>query len=302
MHKQKLKFIPLFVALTVVLCCTWALAAGGVFETAEAAPAAAEQAETAASPAGDNDTVNVIFSRAEERQEALSALTDAAKEFDKITAAVEGTDLYYWMCSGENLGVAVDAMTELTGRRAEICESVKMARTLIEQSGMADESAEYADFINSGISSLRACITLEGYVHEIETVFEGYDLHCTRVSYEGDFRLTAYCPCSRCCGIYSNPSRPTTASGTIAQQGRTVAADSNFEFGTVLYIDGLGLRTVEDRGGAIKGNRIDVYMDRHSDCMTRATNRVAPTFVIETGVHSVEACAHITETNILIDA
>ena len=76
--------------------------------------------------------------------------------------------------------------------------------------------------------------------------------------YLGTYTLYAYCPCVACCG----KDNGITASGTIATQGRTVAAD--LPFGTVIYIDGVGERVVEDRGGGIKGNKIDVFMDSHA--------------------------------------
>lgn len=85
--------------------------------------------------------------------------------------------------------------------------------------------------------------------------------------YVGDFVLTAYCPCPICCGIYSNMENPTTASGTRATAGRTIAADiSMFPFGTKLVINGQ-VYTVEDTGGAIKGNRIDVFFNSHADAI-----------------------------------
>lgn len=73
------------------------------------------------------------------------------------------------------------------------------------------------------------------------------------------YKITAYCSCSKCCG----KSTGRTASGTKATAGRTVAASSKFAFGTKLNIGG-HIYTVEDRGGAIKGNRIDIYVNSHA--------------------------------------
>lgn len=73
------------------------------------------------------------------------------------------------------------------------------------------------------------------------------------------YKITAYCSCSKCCGKTSG----RTASGTKATPGRTVAAPSKFAFGTKLNIGG-HIYTVEDRGGAISGNKIDVYVNSHS--------------------------------------
>ena len=73
------------------------------------------------------------------------------------------------------------------------------------------------------------------------------------------YKITAYCSCSKCCGKTTG----RTASGTQATAGRTVAAPSKFAFGTKLNIGG-HIYTVEVRGGAIKGNRIDIYVSSHS--------------------------------------
>ena len=76
------------------------------------------------------------------------------------------------------------------------------------------------------------------------------------------FKITAYCPCSKCCGKQTG----ITASGTRATAGRTVAASSQYSFGTKLLINGK-VYTVEDRGGAIKGNKIDIYMNTHAEAL-----------------------------------
>lgn len=85
------------------------------------------------------------------------------------------------------------------------------------------------------------------------------------ISTNGDtkiFKVTAYCSCSKCCGKQTG----ITASGTRATAGRTIAASGQFSFGTKLIINGKEY-TVEDRGGAIQGNRIDIYMDSHAEAL-----------------------------------
>ena len=76
------------------------------------------------------------------------------------------------------------------------------------------------------------------------------------------YKVTAYCPCSKCCG----KSTGRTASGTKATPGRTVAASSKFAFGTKLNIGG-HVYTVEDRGGAVNGNKIDIFVGSHSEAL-----------------------------------
>jgi 3D (Asp-Asp-Asp) domain-containing protein len=54
-----------------------------------------------------------------------------------------------------------------------------------------------------------------------------------------------------------------TASGTQARPG-TIAADTSvYPFGTIIYVPGYGYGVVEDRGAAIKGERLDLYFRSH---------------------------------------
>ncbi len=57
-----------------------------------------------------------------------------------------------------------------------------------------------------------------------------------------------------------------TASGTRARVGEIAVDPRVIPLGTTVYIEGLGLRTAEDTGGAIKGNIIDIYFDSYSQC------------------------------------
>lgn len=76
----------------------------------------------------------------------------------------------------------------------------------------------------------------------------------------GEFVITAYCPCEKCCGEYADG---ITASGTVATEGRTCAVDPDvIPLGTEIEIDGVKY-IAEDVGGAIKGNRIDICFNDH---------------------------------------
>lgn len=51
-----------------------------------------------------------------------------------------------------------------------------------------------------------------------------------------------------------------TASGIKVKENRTLACPPQYPFGTKIKIDGYGVYSCEDRGGAIKGNHFDIYM------------------------------------------
>lgn len=58
-----------------------------------------------------------------------------------------------------------------------------------------------------------------------------------------------------------------TASGTMARPG-TVAADTRvLPFGTLVYVEGYGWGRVEDRGGAIRGNKLDLFFRSHRQAL-----------------------------------
>lgn len=80
----------------------------------------------------------------------------------------------------------------------------------------------------------------------------------------GTFKLTAYCPCPKCCGEWADG---ITFTGTEATPGRTIAVDPDIiPLGSTVEING---RTyvAEDIGGAIQGNRIDIFFPSHADAL-----------------------------------
>lgn len=56
-----------------------------------------------------------------------------------------------------------------------------------------------------------------------------------------------------------------TASGLKVAPKRTLACPPSFPFGTKISIEGMGEFRCEDRGGAIKGNKVDIYMETKSE-------------------------------------
>ncbi len=72
----------------------------------------------------------------------------------------------------------------------------------------------------------------------------------------------------------------TTASGTVPQEGRTIATWGGIPFGTKVYIPALGgVYTVEDRGGAVGYGIIDIFMDNEEDCIAWGRQNIEIYFV-----------------------
>ena len=81
----------------------------------------------------------------------------------------------------------------------------------------------------------------------------------------GIFIVTAYCPNECCCGRFADG---ITANGHRIQFGdRFCAADIAIPFGKYLDIPGYGYVPVWDRGGEIKGNKLDVFFDTHQEAL-----------------------------------
>lgn len=88
--------------------------------------------------------------------------------------------------------------------------------------------------------------------------------------YAGEYTCTAYCTEKRphICGTGTG----ITASGAPITADLTVAADQSLlPFGTVIYIEGVGVRVVQDKGSGVQGKHLDVAVPgSHSDALNWA--------------------------------
>lgn len=102
----------------------------------------------------------------------------------------------------------------------------------------------------------------------------------SQFSYADDgeiYVVTAYCSCKKCCG--------PNAQGIFANGERVswggVAADRSVPFGTKIRfaapINGRVIFTVKDRGGAIVGNRLDVWFPLHEQALQFGVQRLRVT-------------------------
>ena len=79
----------------------------------------------------------------------------------------------------------------------------------------------------------------------------------------GEFRITYYCDCPICQGGFTG----TTASGEIPIAGITISVDrSIISLGSTVKINGKEY-IAHDTGGAIKGKRIDIFVESHDEAV-----------------------------------
>ena len=86
----------------------------------------------------------------------------------------------------------------------------------------------------------------------------------------GEFKLTAYCSCEICCGewAYNRPNGIVYgAIGEELKENYSIAVDPDvIPYRSEVIINGKTYKA-QDCGGAIKGNRIDVYFEDHDDAL-----------------------------------
>ncbi|MCH2204434.1 MAG: 3D domain-containing protein [Lentisphaerales bacterium] len=153
----------------------------------------------------------------------------------------------------------VDTTTERFTKRTELAAKLEEAKPSFQET-----------VIQRNLQEKR----IQAPVEYTESVRDGKKTYLT---------VTAYCPCATCCGWrinrHGNPvynygsqrgSRKKigyTSTGTKADIG-TIAADPRaIPYGTRLEIPGYGYGIVEDTGGALRGNHVDIFFHSHREAM-----------------------------------
>lgn len=119
-----------------------------------------------------------------------------------------------------------------------------------------------------------------------EEIDKEIDTQTTNLVSLGEFKLTAYCSCETCCNKWAL-NRPVDengkdivygAIGERLKEGYSIAVDPTvIPYGTEVMINGHTYKA-QDCGGAIKGNRIDIYFESHQAALNFGV-RYAEVFV-----------------------
>ena len=115
----------------------------------------------------------------------------------------------------------------------------------------------------------------ETSICEGDTEIQSFGQETDSEIYLGEFSLTAYCPCEKCCGKYG-VNRPTDENGDLIvygsyghrlEAGVSIATDPNvIMYNQDVYING-SVYKAHDTGGNIKGNQIGIYMTDHDEAV-----------------------------------
>lgn len=116
----------------------------------------------------------------------------------------------------------------------------------------------------------------EGKVEKVMTA--------TLTAYTAGFESTGKTP--------SHPAYGITSSGSKVKEGRTIAVDPKvIPIDSTVYIEDVGLRRAEDTGSAIKGARIDVFIEDLEEALEFGVKKDKKVYVLSTPPISQSAAA-----------
>ena len=180
----------------------------------------------------DNDMIEELTKRSGELKKLVGSLDNQQKDFQQLKLENE-----------DKLSLLQRKKEEQNSSLLEINSKVKELQRLInsQESLLAQEKAG-EDEAESGHEH-----TEDGSLVSL-----------------GVFKLTAYCPCVKCCGPGASGF---TATGTRAKANHTISVDPRFiPFGSTVIING-NRYVAEDRGGGVKKYHIDIFFDSHAQAL-----------------------------------
>ena len=172
------------------------------------------------------------------------------EHFQRIGTIYDGWSCVTWLDEDqkEQTGYILTEIFETPGKTEG--ETVQED---LSQEGMIGQSTDIGIFAEAS--------QVEAAAADIVMAAEG-----TNLKPLGQYRITHYCPCSICCGPWTNG---ITSTGVTAMTNRTIAVDPRvIPYGCNIVINGQ-VYVAEDCGGAIKGNRIDIYVATHQEAMDK---------------------------------
>ena len=164
-----------------------------------------------------------------------------------------------------NLCIAILVMTVIISITANI-QQHKDKVVLVEKIGFYQlEKFE----LQNKVTKLKSIIRQQDVVNKdlIDRLGENVEiLGHLNAEYMGEFKVSHYCSenYEHICGNGDG----LTASGSLLRSDISIAVDRNvIPLGTIVYIEGYGIRKADDVGGAVKGMHIDVCVDKHGEAL-----------------------------------
>lgn len=187
-------------------------------------------------------------------------------------------------CNADNIA-DIEQKILRNDTRIKQCEEIKKQLHITANTIRKQEFYD-KDFVNLLSEKWKSQDILQSTLHdeniELKEELNRIKATSTNLNYIGDFKITHYCVCSKCCG--KSPTNPTygiTATGTLATAGRTIAVDPRkIPYGSKVVIDG-HTYIAEDCGGLIKGNKIDICVSSHTEAYQKGIRNDVPVYLIE---------------------
>ena len=195
---------------------------------------------------------------------AMSLVCLMAGTMNTLAATNAGTELVSQIdaAAGEETnGTSTEAAQTPSGPASDPELIRKQTNAAAEEAADTNASeAEVAAFSNESAQAEAENADEAAMTENTDTnaAAEAQEAEAPAEIYAGRFTTTAYC----CRG-----GKNRTKSGTIPQAGHTISADLRvFPLGTKLRINGV-VYTVEDSGSGIRGNKLDIFFNSHSQAL-----------------------------------